>query len=218
MRFLGIYDTVPGTGNPATPDLRRDGFHGNMNFNVSTAMAKRILHLTANNEIRENFRLMRAHPGGEEIALPGSHGDVGGSTWDHDTSREYDVSIAATVERLQAEGKLPEDFEPRPKPSIPTGPGPQELYVGNDGVTWMETVPTRSGLYKVALQIMHRKALQSNVPLIGLSGQYNPPSEVSSIIDTAMSMENGRATDAQMSVAGPFITPSSWTLTDPAPR
>lgn len=73
IRYLGIFDTVAAIG------LGTDERNGPVNVHLSSAQANRILHLTATNEYRTNFRLNHNLPGGGAArALPGAHSDVGG--------------------------------------------------------------------------------------------------------------------------------------------
>lgn len=71
VNFLGVFDTVSSHGASFNDDIAE------LRLNHLSA-AKRIVHLTANDEIRENFSLTRV-PRGIEKGLPGVHSDVGGS-------------------------------------------------------------------------------------------------------------------------------------------
>lgn len=73
FRFVGVFETVAAVG------LGTNDNNGDVNVHLSTAQAKRLHHLTAMNEYRENFRLNHNIPGGGTThALPGAHSDIGG--------------------------------------------------------------------------------------------------------------------------------------------
>ncbi|RXM39556.1 hypothetical protein BOQ62_10280 [Chryseobacterium sp. CH21] len=81
IRFLGVYDTV----SSYDPNAGEFTVHPNFNndveeLNLNTLKAKKIIHLCASDEHRENFMLTRVRlaPGGEDFFLPGVHSDVGG--------------------------------------------------------------------------------------------------------------------------------------------
>lgn len=84
IRFLGIYDTVSSYEPKATSVLSIDAINHNFKNDVAELSlnniqkAKCVLHLTAENEHRENFALTRTHVGLER-SLPGVHCDIGGS-------------------------------------------------------------------------------------------------------------------------------------------
>lgn len=84
VRFLGIYDTVssyePGATSIASVTALNHDFTNDvaeLNLN-NIGKAKCVLHLTAENEHRENFALTNARVGLQK-SLPGVHCDIGGS-------------------------------------------------------------------------------------------------------------------------------------------
>lgn len=74
VRFLGVFDTVSSHGASFSNDVSE------LRLNVLTP-AKKIVHLTAIDEIRENFSLTRVPKNAKSIEkdLPGVHSDIGGS-------------------------------------------------------------------------------------------------------------------------------------------
>ncbi|WP_443943845.1 hypothetical protein ACJVDH_13045 [Pedobacter sp. AW1-32] len=84
IRYLGIFDTVssyePGASSMASWSALNHDFTNDVDElklnNIQRA--KCVLHLTAENEHRENFALTRTHVGVEK-SLPGVHCDIGGS-------------------------------------------------------------------------------------------------------------------------------------------
>lgn len=114
IRFLGVYDTVSSYEPRATSVYSRQALNHDFTNDVAElelnniAKAKCILHLTAENEHRENFALTHVHSGLEK-SLPGVHCDIGGS---YSTGREYvdeiingsKAELAKEKERLIQQG------------------------------------------------------------------------------------------------------------------
>ena len=57
------------------------------NFNLNALQAKKIVHLTAIDEVRKNFPLFNANSASEEIAMIGVHSDIGGGYGAKDAER-----------------------------------------------------------------------------------------------------------------------------------
>jgi len=74
FNFVGIFDTVAAIDNPS------DGYNPGIDLAVSSSQTKRLVHLTAADEFRDNFRLNRINsaPQFSEFSLPGAHSDLGG--------------------------------------------------------------------------------------------------------------------------------------------
>ncbi|MGL5008122.1 MAG: T6SS phospholipase effector Tle1-like catalytic domain-containing protein [Plesiomonas sp.] len=75
IAFVGLFDTVKSSFNP------------NVNIRLHPQSAERVVHLTAQDEVRKHFPLSRITddsagtsipPHFTEVALPGSHSDIGG--------------------------------------------------------------------------------------------------------------------------------------------
>lgn len=99
IRYVGIFDTVAAIG------LGTNEMNGPVNVHVSAAQADRIMHLTAINEYRANFRLNHNLPGGgSAMALPGAHSDVGGGYGQRgDFVKVYSGGTLIAHSRQQAE-------------------------------------------------------------------------------------------------------------------
>ncbi|GEN69728.1 MULTISPECIES: phospholipase effector Tle1 domain-containing protein [Chryseobacterium] len=81
IRFLGVYDTVSSYDPKASEITVHPDFNNDVGeLNLNTLKAKKIIHLCASDEHRENFMLTRVRlaPGGKDFFLPGVHSDVGG--------------------------------------------------------------------------------------------------------------------------------------------
>lgn len=106
IRFLGIYDTVSSYEPKATSVVSIDAISHNFKNDVAELSlnniqkAKCVLHLTAENEHRENFALTHAHTGLER-SLPGVHCDIGGSY----TSGTEKVAIILEGSKYQLEAE-----------------------------------------------------------------------------------------------------------------
>ncbi len=123
IRFLGIYDTVSSYDPNAkettvSPDFTNDV----QELNLNTLKAKKIIHLAASDEHRENFMLTRVGlAGGTDFFLPGVHSDVGGcythnmpeakqimdldNVWgDGLSDKEYDTILNNDLNNLIAQG------------------------------------------------------------------------------------------------------------------
>jgi cold shock CspA family protein len=73
IRFIGVFDTVAAIGLGTNDD------NGDVNVHMSTVQADGIMHLIAENEYRENFRLNHNSPGGGPFrSCTGAHSDIGG--------------------------------------------------------------------------------------------------------------------------------------------
>jgi hypothetical protein len=76
--FVGLFDTVPSIGNLADRFDVTDARQSSLKLALSADAADKVVHLTARDEQRANFTLMKVSPEHEEIALPGVHSDIGG--------------------------------------------------------------------------------------------------------------------------------------------
>ena len=93
FRFLGIYDTVPHYGICQANDNK------DLNLDITESKIGRLVHLTAEDEYRKNFAMTHISESAKkeflndakmkEIALPGSHADVGGGYMNKEDSPRY---------------------------------------------------------------------------------------------------------------------------------
>ena len=77
INFIGIFDTVAAVASIADRDLSvHDANNPGVNVYLAPDIAKKIVHLVAQDERRHNFSLNSA--GAADIVLPGVHSDLGG--------------------------------------------------------------------------------------------------------------------------------------------
>ncbi|WP_423204559.1 type VI secretion system tip protein TssI/VgrG [Pseudomonas kribbensis] len=77
INFIGIFDTVAAVSSMADGDFSaHDANNPGINLYLAPGMAKKIVHLVAQDERRHNFSLNSA--GNADIVLPGVHADLGG--------------------------------------------------------------------------------------------------------------------------------------------
>lgn len=90
IRFMGLFDTVPGIVNPKRLDfVPGDERYEPVQLYLDSSQVNKVVHLTAEDERRENFSLTSVlSPDGtlpenfREVALPGAHSDIGGGYHD----------------------------------------------------------------------------------------------------------------------------------------
>ncbi len=206
VRFLGLFDTVAALGNPSD-QLREAGY----NLNLAPHSAETVVQLTAHHEIRENFTLTSVLPGhGTEIALPGVHGTLGGSTPDWASTAE--INYPLEFEMLAAQGVLPADLDV-PEPRI------YESEIGaerrNPGIDYFGArsggtvhVPVRPGLRILSLEVMHGHAIKAGVPFHDLAPAMVLPELFAPLRDKALA---GRQLDpADFRMARGYIHPSAF--------
>lgn len=86
IRFMGLFDTVPGVVNLKQFDLHAgDDRYGPIQLYLDPGQIEEVVHLTATDERRENFSLVsvadkdkRLPRNFKEISMPGAHSDIGG--------------------------------------------------------------------------------------------------------------------------------------------
>jgi type VI secretion system secreted protein VgrG len=77
INFIGLFDTVAAIANPRLLDFSvANNRNPGVNLRLPEGCAKKVVHLVARDEIRENFALNSA--GSVDLPLPGSHSDLGG--------------------------------------------------------------------------------------------------------------------------------------------
>jgi hypothetical protein len=75
IRFIGLFDTVAAIGLPMNGHTTDTG---EVALILRPGIAKRVFHITAQNECRFNFALNSVKPAWPELVLPGAHSDIGG--------------------------------------------------------------------------------------------------------------------------------------------
>lgn len=104
ITFVGIFDTVASS------------YHPSLNIRLQDDCAKRVVHLTALDEVRKHFPLTRVTPTAigtsipphfTELALPGAHSDIGGGYYSRWSLRNPNSDPALTecleLERFMSE-------------------------------------------------------------------------------------------------------------------
>jgi hypothetical protein len=77
-RFIGIFDTVAAIGTPGNGLNPHSADTGDVKLTLRPGVAEKVFHITAANECRFNFALNSVKPTWPELALPGTHSDIGG--------------------------------------------------------------------------------------------------------------------------------------------
>ncbi|HHL2502354.1 TPA: DUF2235 domain-containing protein, partial [Yersinia enterocolitica] len=78
VRFLGIFDTVAAIGGISNFFDINGRSNPRVKLELRPAVAKKVFQITAMNEYRYNFSLNSIKGMWPELALPGSHSDIGG--------------------------------------------------------------------------------------------------------------------------------------------
>ena len=79
INFIGLFDTVAAIADPLRGNLSVSGSRNpGVNLHLPPGCARKVVHLTAADEHRHNFSLNRVHASHEELALPGVHSNLGG--------------------------------------------------------------------------------------------------------------------------------------------
>lgn len=168
VKYMGIFDTVSSVGWPGDMD-------GTFWVDLTTrGRAESICHITARDEFRSNFPLTRA--AGREIAMAGTHGDIGGGwepgPWSRTFTYENAGVRAGFTQRLIADYGV--------TPNGPPGPGGETLvsvrsteYVAAPGAMMAApievennafTATAEHGLQFVSLRLVHHWGIAVGVP------------------------------------------------------
>ncbi len=218
INFIGLFDTVAAIADPLLANLSVSGSRNlGVNLHLPPGCARKVVHLTAADEHRHNFSLNRVHVSHEELALPGVHSNLGGgypavvherllvgrprlcraAYYSMDSidrakleqSREW--RARETEEReLRARG-LPGQGELTPE-NIGLRPASDNGYRQAKDmllILGLERV-VRGELSRVALRVMHAKAIQNGAPLDVLSERderFSIPSDLQPIADKVIS-------------------------------
>ncbi len=79
INFIGLFDTVAAVADPMKRDFSpADHLNPGVNLYLPPGCARKVVQLTARDEMRWNFALNSVAPHHQEIALPGAHSDIGG--------------------------------------------------------------------------------------------------------------------------------------------
>jgi len=166
MNVLGVFDTVSSVG-------RANGENGDVNVNLDKNSAKHVIHYTANNEIRQNFRL-ESLPGIDR-AYAGAHGDIGGSHSILD-NKEYTI-VEGTSQFIQLDYQdLPTKLQELKAEASEKGYGlDYEVKVSKEenqssiSSVYVQSRDVKFGLSNVTLHDMHSEMKHYGVPMTDLS-------------------------------------------------
>ncbi len=79
LHFIGLFDTVAAIADPLRANINiTDAHNPGVNLYLPPGCARKVLQLTARDEIRLNFALNSVKDDHQEIVLPGVHSDIGG--------------------------------------------------------------------------------------------------------------------------------------------
>ena len=157
------------------------------NFHLATGSAKKIVHMTADSEVRKNFPLSSLLSVGvhEEYAFLGVHSDIGGGYADtelephsymlktflgnsnwlgdllHDAKKDVDQYVAAEKVKLQKSGDAAKGWKIKVEKETYITRGKPDKYT----VLVEKDRALGNDLAKITLNLMHEKALLADVPL-----------------------------------------------------
>ena len=173
FNFIGLYDTVGSFGQAGNDiDMKpkkeyvndvneSDGWwrqddhededeYEPYNFHLSSSSAKKIVHLTASNELRKNFPLYSVQGAATDIELLGVHSDIGGGYAKRDTEKLIMEVLLRDFDKRHQLGKKGWEYQPSRSDRI-TGTFEKTRIVNNDLAT-------------VSLHLMYELATKANVP------------------------------------------------------
>lgn len=215
LNFIGLFDTVPGIVTPLMLDFSPgNDRNGGLNLGLPTGAARKVVQLVARDEHRLNFALIRTD---NDIALPGSHSDIGGGyrprmrerllvakpassrerkTTPNEQSLAFSQSIQSVgplVRRLVDQGLevdihcRSEDEERTQENQIPLH---KQVYV----ITTLDR-EVDGDLSKIYLRVMRELGLQHSVPFkhIPQTASLSLPSELEAIAEKLEAYALGHA-------------------------
>jgi len=219
INFIGLFDTVAAVADPMRWDFSPAGhLNPGVNLYLPPGCARKVVQLTARDEMRWNFALNSVAPHHQEIALPGAHSDIGGgylpiaqeklilsrpvsSTVPAGTPTELTHAWRETerqYEKWKAFG-LPEDQLKKEVRRIrklhPRGVNhpPEDWMLG---LVTIER-PIRGELALVHLRVMRELAAEYGVPVKSIPDTpvFALPSELQDIAKKMMAFANGSRFD-----------------------
>ncbi len=192
LNFIGLFDTVAAIADPRRANLNiTDALNPGVNLYLPPGCARKVLQLTARDEVRLNFALNSIKEDHQEIALPGVHSDIGGGYLPIGQERMWLTQPARITlglnEKLEnstqwrqindrAETLRASAFVGDGQISIVTWETPHPPRGRSVGAKehWMVITLDRSvrgELSLVSLQVMRELAVRHAVPFKGLEGR-----------------------------------------------
>ncbi|HCW96528.1 MAG TPA: type IV secretion protein Rhs [Pseudomonas sp.] len=216
INFIGLFDTVAAVADPFSWDFSpADHLNPGVNLYLPPGCARKVVQLTARDEMRWNFALNSVAPHHQEIALPGAHSDIGGGYLPIAQEKlilsrpvTSTVPAGAPVERTHAWSKTERQYEKwkalgfpesqlkkdvRPIRKIhPRGVNhpPEELMLG---LVTIER-PIRGELALVYLRVMRELAVRQGVPFDFIDEKESAtalPEDLQGIAEKLMAFSRG---------------------------
>lgn len=224
LNFIGLFDTVPAIVTPLMLDFSPgNDRNGGLNLGLPTGAARKVVQLVARDEHRLNFALIRTE---NDIALPGSHSDIGGGyrprmrerllvakpassrerkTTPNEQSLAFSRSIQSVgplVRRLVDKGLevdihcRSEDEERTQENQIPLH---KQVYV----ITTLDR-EVKGDLSKIYLRVMRELAVQHGAPLDVINEhdqRLSLPTDLATISAKILGYATGRRTTLDLTAA-----------------
>lgn len=183
INFIGLFDTVAAIIAPLRGDFDpADARHADLRLGLPAGIARQVVQLVAQDEQRHNFPLLRS---GNDIVVPGAHGDVGGGyelsmreqvrlSKPYSSRVSQDTPVHRTPAYAQAaalrESLLAELGEPAPQVlswEVPAGGGAQKQVYA----TAYREREVLGHLSRVYLSIMRELGVRGGVPFAALNAE-----------------------------------------------
>jgi uncharacterized Zn-binding protein involved in type VI secretion len=224
LNFIGLFDTVPAIVTPLMLDFSPgNDRNGGLNLGLPTGAARKVVQLVARDEHRLNFALIRTE---NDIALPGSHSDIGGGyrprmrerllvakpassqerkTTPNEQSLAFSQSVQSVgplVKRLVDQGLevdihcRSEDEERTQENQIPLH---KQVYV----MTTLDR-EVEGDLSKIYLRVMRELAVQHGAPLDVINEhdqRLSLPTDLATISAKILGYATGRRTTLDLTAA-----------------
>ncbi len=224
LNFIGLFDTVPAIVTPLMLDFSPgNDRNGVLNLGLPTGAARKVVQFVARDEHRLNFALIRTE---NDIALPGSHSDIGGGyrprmrerllvakpassrerkTTPNEQSLAFSQSIQSVgplVKRLVDQGLevdihcRSEDEERTQENQIPLH---KQVYV----ITTLDR-EVEGDLSKIYLRVMREMAVQHGAPLDVINEhdqRLSLPTDLATISAKILGYATGRRTTLDLTTA-----------------
>ena len=205
VRFMGIFDSVVLADMRQKSDSPAHGFTGGEETLLPRDVAAHVFHITATHEWRFNYALDSIKPYWPELALPGSHSDIGGgylpvvtethflsrpvTTIDEDnlTVKERVPVLASCLPPLMRASKISYEYwYTRPDDAS----GDDTLPVHTFSALSVRNRVVKNGWSKVALRVMIDAASEAGIELENVRNykELSLPDELKPLSDKALRM------------------------------
>ncbi|WAE52473.1 phospholipase effector Tle1 domain-containing protein [Stutzerimonas frequens] len=219
INFIGLFDTVAAVADPLSWDFSPADHHNpGVNLYLPPDCARKVLQLTARDEMRWNFALNSVTPHHQEITLPGAHSDIGGGYLPVVQeklilSRPVSSTVPASIptERTHAWRETERQYEKWKALGLPEDQLKKEVrrirklhprgvnHPPEDWVLGLVTIDRqiRGELSLVYLRVMRELAAEHGVPVKGIpdTPSLAIPFELQDIAKKMMAYANGSRYD-----------------------